>query len=435
MVFIRLVAFSFLFVCLCSIKLCKKVFNPLTVMCGIWSVILFLSSFCLFDLTQASINSYLVLAVGVIFFSIGFFVRYYKRKSIKLILGSKTSCSDITFELRDNIVWALLIFTLIFELAHAGQSISILLSGGSLDNVLSAVRDNAQNVRGTITNVINNLIVGPFKFAIFPICAYNIANKQNKIMTFFILLLLGIGVISSGGRVFIIYLIVGLCVSFTLSPNDEKDLIKKIITSKKQKKRFISLLVIIFLAFIFLSKSRSGSKLLQHMYLYFSMQPIMFETWAKTISDRGLYGYGLGSLNGFTFHILYIIKNVFKIPFPGHWLQVFNSIISVDTNWQPITTYGLPANAYVSAFWYFYLDARLLGIVIGSFIWGWACSSVFKNTIRKRDMKSVCIYTIILFSVVDSYVRIRFATGDFVGGLLLLSFVLFKKKYTYISTD
>ena len=34
--------------------------------------------------------------------------------------------------------------------------------------------------------------------------------------------------------------------------------------------------------------------------------------------------------------------------------EVFNSIIAVDTDWKNITNSGLPANAYVSAFWYFY---------------------------------------------------------------------------------
>ena len=75
----------------------------------------------------------------------------------------------------------------------------------------------------------------------------------------------------------------------------------------------------------------------------------------------------------------------------------------------------------------------MLGIVLESFTWGWVCSSFFKNTINKPNVKNICIYSMILFSVVDSYVRIRFTTGEFVGGLLLLYFVLFKKTYEYDS--
>lgn len=428
---IQAFAGAFLFVSILAIRVCRKVFNPLTIMCGLWSVIFFLSSLCLFDLRQARIESYIALILGVASFSWGFFVNFFTKRKYRLRIGEIDLNTSGSVELRTKLVWLLLLFSLFFEIANTGRSLSILLSGGSLDNVLSSVRANTADLRGSITNVINNLIVVPFKFAVFPICAYNIANKKNRVMTFFILLLLCAGVISSGGRVFIIYLVVSLCVSFTISPLGKNIVQTTMKIVKKQKRRFVFLIGLMLVVFIFVSLSRSGNRLVQHTYLYFSMQPIMFETWAENISEKGLYGFGEAALNGFTFHILYLIKNIFNIPFPSHWYDVFNNIILVDTSWKPITTSGLPANAYVSAFWYFYLDGRLPGIVLESFIWGWICSQMFKRTVKNPSMNNVCIYSMMLFSVVDSYVRIRFATGEFVGGLLLLCFVLFRKSHIH----
>lgn len=423
---IRIISIGILVVSILAVRLCKKAFNPLTIMCVIWSIILFLSSLCLFNLRQADMETYLALVLGIVFFISGYLIGFFKKKTYRLRVGNTFLGADCDVEMRARLVWSFLVFALVFEVINSGKSLSILLNGGSLDSVLLSVRENAADARGTIMNVINNLIVGPFQFAIFPICAYNIVCKKNKFMTLFILLLLGVGVISSGGRVFVIYLIASLCASFTISPlgrNTMRNTIKKI---RKQKRRFVILIAFMIVVFVLLSLSRSGNRLIQHTYLYFSMQPIMFETWSKSISEKGLYGFGEAALNGFTFHILYIIKNIFNIPFPNHWYDVFKSIILVDTSWKPITLQGLPANAYVSAFWYFYLDGRLPGIVIESFIWGYLCSKVFKKTIKNPNMKNLCIYSMILFSVVDSYVRIRFTTGDFVGGLLLLYFVLFK---------
>lgn len=428
MIIIQVLALIYLIFGIISIKLYHKFFNPVTIMCGIWSVILYLSSLCLFELCQASINSYFILALGVCFFMIGFTARNLFKKKYRIIIRNSNNTVRHKFSLRTKLVWALLIFTLVFEFINAKNSISILSNGGSLDSVLLSVRANASDARGTITNVINNLIVGPFKFAIVPICAYHIANKKQKIMSIFVLILLGIGVISSGGRVLVIYFIVSLCVSFTISHKRHTfsvDVIKRI---KKQKKRFVILILFVLFIFILLSISRSGERLIQHTYLYFSMQPIMFETWTQNIKERGLYGCGEAALNGFTFHFLYLIKNIFSIPFPKHWYDVFNSIMLVDTNWKPITTYGLPANAYVSAFWYFYLDARIIGVILESFIWGWCCANVFKNAVNNPNIKNICLYSMFLFSVVDSYVRIRFATSDFVGGLLLMYFIFFRKK-------
>lgn len=428
MILIRIFAICFFIISMFAIKICHKVFNPLTVFCGIWTVIFSFSSLGLYDLKVATISTYLIMAMGIIFFSLGFLVNYYSRKKIKIKFGNACMSENYEFIPRYGLIYAILAFTLIFEVMKIRSSISILLNGGTLETVLFAVRNSSANDRGTVGNVLNNLIIGPFKFAIFPLCAYNIANKKKPLITIGTLMLMAMGVISSGGRVFIIYLMVALCVCFTFSGEGILRLSKTIGTRKKQKRRFKLLIAGFILLFIVVSLSRSGQKIISHMYLYFSMQPIMFQTWAEIIKEKGLYGYGEASLNGCTFHILYLIKNILHTQYPSHWYEVFNSIIAVDTDWKNITNSGLPANAYVSAFWYFYTDARVIGVVVFSFLFGFISSLAFKTAIRRPNIKNVCIYAMILFAVVDSYVRIRFATGDYVGGLLILCFIFFKKE-------
>jgi hypothetical protein len=103
-------------------------------------------------------------------------------------------------------------------------------------------------------------------------------------------------------------------------------------------------------------------------------------------------------------------------------------ILSVDSVWKPITNAGLPANAYVSVFWFFYLDGREIGIIILSALYGVFCSHYYRLVIKKMSMKSICLYSMVLFSAFDTYVRMRFTIGEFAGGFLLLSFVIFKRK-------
>lgn len=85
---IRVIAFVFFFVSIFGKIICKKIFNPLTIMCGIWSVILFLSSFCLFNLRQARIESYMALALGVICFSFGFVTNFFVKAVVLAALAS-----------------------------------------------------------------------------------------------------------------------------------------------------------------------------------------------------------------------------------------------------------------------------------------------------------------------------------------------------------
>lgn len=428
MIYVASFSIVCLFCAIWGIKFTSKLFNPLTVFCGIWFVIFFLSSLQLYDIKQASFKVFMIMMLGTISFVVGFVIDYYFLKH-KRIIVSKVRSNNCDYFPRYRLIYGLMLFTLFFTIIGAKNSIGILLDGGNLDAVLIAVRKASASARGTIRNVINNLIVGPFTFAVFPICAYNIANKKHNELSILVIMQMLLGIVSSGGRAFLIYLIVLLCVGFTFSGECGEQIKRKI--EKTKKKRFLLLMGIFLALFVLLSLSRSGKNLYRHMYLYFTMQPVLFETWADIIDTRHLYGFGEATFNGFTFHVLYLIKNILCIPFPSNWNEIFNVIIETDTSWKPITNSGLPANAYVSAFWYFYLDARLFGVILLSFLFGVITSCSFKKAIKHPSIKNICIYGMMLYAVVDTYVRIRFTNGAYCGGLLLIAFVLFKKKRIY----
>lgn len=426
-------AILFLIISLASIKMCKKLFNPVTVFCGLWTLIIFLSALQLYGLKKSSYWTYFCIGIGVIFYITGFYFDYnfLKVKEFKICKKNQAYSWKLpkTYEYRPNykIIYPLVIILLFTKLFTSRKSILTLLAGGNLDTVLLLTRVASQDARGTIMNVIHNLITGPFEFAIYPIVAYNIFNKKHTILSGVILVILLLGIVGTGGRSNLIYLMVCICVVFTFSNvtlTGYQEQIKKI---KKNKRHFIILGIVFIISFVIISISRSGEKLFKHMYLYFAMQPVMFETWADIVKENGIWGFGIASFNGFTFHILYLIKNIFKLPYPGHWYNIFNMILCVDSDWKPITNTGLPANAYVSVFWYFYLDGRETGIIILSFIFGVISGHYFKNAVKRPNMKNVCLYATILFCIVDTYVRIRFAVSDYVGGFLLLDFLLFKK--------
>ncbi len=426
-------AILFLIISLVSIKTCKKIFNPVTVFCGLWTIIIFLSVLQLYDLKKSSYWTYFCIGIGVVFYIIGFYFDYnfFKVKEFKICIKKQAYSRKLTktYEYKPNykIIYPLVIILLFTKLFTAKKSILTLLAGGNLDTVLLLTRAASQDARGTIMNVIHNLLTGPFEFAIYPILAYNIFNKKHTILSGTILIILLLGIVSTGGRSNLIYLMVCLCVVFTFSNKNLIGYSEQIKKIKKNKRHFIILGVVFIISFVIISISRSGQKLFKHMYLYFAMQPVMFETWVDIVKEKGIWGFGIASFNGFTFHILYLLKNIFKLTYPKHWYDIFNMILCVDSDWKPITNSGLPANAYVSVFWYFYLDGREIGIIILSFIFGIISGHYFKNAVKRQNMKNICLYAIILFCIADTYVRIRFAVSDYVGGFLLLNFLLFKK--------
>lgn len=105
----------------------------------------------------------------------------------------------------------------------------------------------------------------------------------------------------------------------------------------------------------------------------------MFETWADRIDSAGVVGFGIGSLNGLFFAIFYLIKNILGVPFPCQFSDVYQMILLTDSEWQIITDATNRANAYVSTFWYFYLDGREIGVVVLSILYGYIAEALFQQ--------------------------------------------------------
>ncbi len=77
------------------------------------------------------------------------------------------------------------------------------------------------------------------------------------------------------------------------------------------------------------------------------------------------------------------------------WIEVF------PRNWY---------NAYVSCFFYFYLDFGIIGVMLGSFVFG-KISSIFYNLlIKNKSLLSILIYMIILQCIIDSFIRWQLGT-------------------------
>lgn len=409
----------------------QRFLNPGTVFCFLWTMILFLSSLSLYELNSCSDITYVRIMYGVVSFTIGFLLDYtfLKTKTIKVV-SRKTNnlASNYEYEPRYKFLYIILVYMIIEGILRAGNSFTSLINGGDLQSLRMMAGEINQERRGTWGNVIDNLITAPIEIVIYPICAYNLLNGKQSCFSFMTLIVLILGIIRSGGRANLIYFIICICVVYFFSKKKNKMDPKAIKNKVRQSRKFRIVVFILLFAFIIISMSRSGQKLIKDMYLYFAMEPTMFEQWNERIDLKGLYGYGEASLNGFTFHILYIIKNFLGIDYPSHWYDIYNIILKIDSDWVSITNNGLPANAYVSIFWYFYLDAREIGIILFSMIYGIFCSKYFRKVQHDFSMKNICIYSLVMFGVFDSYVRMRFAIANYAAGFIILNYFIFKKR-------
>lgn len=199
--------------------------------------------------------------------------------------------------------------------------------------------------------------------------------------------------------------------------------------SKRKRRRLILVISIAAISFLgWFSISRAGHLFYKNLYLYFSMQPYMFNVWANIVDDIGIMGYSEASFNGFSFVVLYIIKNLLNLDFPTHWEAIYKIIRETDSQWQVITNTFTRANAYVTAFWFFYLDGRLWGIIIGMFYYGVYVAHSFVEAVKYTNIKTVCIFSFILQGVLWSFIRFPFSNIYYAVSYIALIFLVFKRK-------
>ena len=83
-------AITSLLFCALGLRMTKKFLNPITVFCGLWFGIFFLSSMELYNLNPSSTHTYMCLFIGVLMFFLGFVANYYFIKTERIVLKNIT---------------------------------------------------------------------------------------------------------------------------------------------------------------------------------------------------------------------------------------------------------------------------------------------------------------------------------------------------------
>ena len=331
------------------------------------------------------------------------------------------------------------IITVIFFLKDFVDSFIYLIQGKSL----SFLRQRAQ--QGTlftnpILNAIRILIAAPFSLALTPMVAANFfSKKKNKLLLIATLVILLERLLSDGGRSPFIYLILSFLICFSYS--NSSDVIGKQRNLNNDKRFHLTKRNIYFAVFLvicasglfLMTLSRSGADSLRHTYLYFAMEPIMLQKWNEIVDESQLLGYGMASGNGCLFPLFYILINsigkVLGIDYPKYWRSIYDMIEAVGTNWQIITNVGTPANSYASIFWTFYLDGRMLGIIIGMFIYGFVVGCVYQKAIKNPSERNLSVYCLVLIGVFYSFQQFIFENIYYsIAFLMLITFMYTKGK-------
>lgn len=106
----------------------------------------------------------------------------------------------------------------------------------------------------------------------------------------------------------------------------------------------------------------------------------------------------------------------------------------IATNWDGFVNIGphLNYNSYVTMFMYFYKDAGVMGIILGSFIFGFVVMRVYKKLNKALSqgeipLRLTYIYVLLGCFIIQSYIRFFFSRTDY-AMILYYALIFFKRK-------
>lgn len=396
----------------------KKVVNPITIFYILWGIILYLYSLNLYGLMRASDNTLAIMSYGLVSFAVGYYIVAILNKNLRLDNANiSNSNRKDNYVISNKVLYLFLVICIAFTGIQAINNARYFLSEGF--GFLNTVRMNVtSNTENGLMNVIGNTIINPFLMALQPIVACNfLLGDRNKKLFIGDAVLLLLKTIADGSRIYILYIIFHFIVIYIISHGKQD----KNNTRNKQLIRWVGIVGLLLL--ILTTFSRVNTGLTKTSYFYFSMEPYMFDIWSNQVNNSGLIGYGLASTNGFSLFIFYLLHNLGLMPnYPQFWNSINLMLKRILTEWQMISTGKTMANAYVSFFWYFYLDGRIFGVVFGSFIYGSILNRAYMKAFKNNTIRNLCIYSLLAQGLLMTFVRFPFADLTYAMAFLMILF-------------
>lgn len=406
----------------------KNIVCPIIIFNALWCFV-FWCAITNNMVTAAGSSTYFLFFIGVVCLDLGCYVSdKLKFKKIR-IKNYKVGISDGDYKLRKGLIYFLILLCILYYFLNFALLIKS-VGNFNLSDIMQMVNtDDTLTKKYKIVNFIYTMIVNPFSYIIpFIVAAdYWVGNRDRKLfyLSFTMLLL---RLFSSGNRlsfmfIFIFMVVVGLLIKRI----DASKMRARFSLKDKMKARFLIIGLTIFAVIVFIYSTVSrGYDVKANIFINFAIPLRMYEIWSESISSKGEYGFGFASFQGLIYPIFYLLKNIIGLPMPSHISDVFDLTTQTVTEWVSGGTYM--HNAYVSIFWYFYYDFRIIGIIFLSFTMGILAQKAYRRAISKPNIKSVALYCVYVRMLIGSYAEMPFSNIGFGVGLFFLLFVVYKQK-------
>lgn len=397
--------------------------TPAKLLVLLWTFIIILSSLNLNGLKKAVNEVYFMLLLMVICFLIGYMIT----RKITLAKNNNSKSKENIYEISYNIFFLLAILLFVINIIDCYMVIKHYINGIPMWQIrnwsLEPYGTNNPIIGriGLFEKVLRSVILEPFNTILPAIVSYNFFSKEGKykksLIILSILILFTSSISGGGGRIsFIIYTAFFALGYFLLN--------KKNIKVKKNL-LLVGIIAVILMSILTVIRSGFGN-IFNQFYRYFAMPPTLLSIHLNKIKNLPKT-YGLLSFFGvhtYLFRGLKMLKLNFLVPVS--YEHAYQSILNAEVFKNIGDGVG---NAFVTPIYYFYIDGGYIAIIILSLFFGVITSLFYYKVIslKKLNIRSFCFYSLILYAIFISFMRIQTAIPGFIIAFLLIV-VLTRKK-------
>lgn len=405
----------------------KSFCTPVCFFAGVWLIILSAGSLGLYGFSGYSEQTAAIIFVGVCSFICGVYAieGLMQKRGMTRNKTSLFSLQDGPYvhqlsnnvPVRSDVSVNMHFLTVILALSFAGHIISFwytfraLLSGLSLGEV-----------RGNLMGYSDDYVIGnpiidtyyvyfcePAMTILLPLAVVFYFQKQHQKFVGVTMLCFLMQIASRGGRMGIFDLILMIIVCFFFFRRK---------LSRRTKRLLLAVIVAGIVAMGIIGVARGNNEIFRNVYTYFTISAPMFERYSQAFLQADFASYG-----GATFYPFMYLIDAFTNIMGGNVKYLEELVYFVgypqDTWLSGIYPTGV-LNAFSSEFYFFYMDFRLFGVVIFSFMHGAICSFFYVRSFKQHNTTMLLWYLLMVHGMFFSFVIWQLGNTKFFVSMTIL---------------
>lgn len=397
-----------------SFKIEKHILSPSTIFSIEWLFIFSLAILMRKQFYGISDLTCIIILLGTNCFCIASLI------SSRVKIKSENNYIRTEIDLKRYYIFIML--ALISSLGNVINAVNMVISGNSIYSIYVSVINahngyNSEMALSRFWAILQTFIADPLVRLIIPVSIFLFFEKKKYRYLIISLLFTTNLVITTGGRINIVLYAIYLLIALCYYKNSGMEMIKKV---NKKIKILVSLLIVVF---IYITIQRGGNLISAITKYLAGCIPHM----SMRLEKLGIEKFGgLSSLQGFYRPIFSLLDQIGILSEPELISKVYEisdteSAVYIGDNYR--------FNSFITPFYNFYIDAGLLGVIIGSLILGIVAGQLYRKAMRNNaSLKDTAIFALFMGqTIVLSFMRFSFIRINYAWAFVYAIF-LFKKK-------